>query len=65
MAGLRDVEGVQTHRSWWVARAAIAGVVEDGRKLRLRLTGGLEAPVSRTRIGALREDGWLAAAPAS
>jgi hypothetical protein len=65
MAGLKDVEGVQTHRSWWVARAAIAGVVEDGRKLRLRLTGGLEAPVSRARIGALREDGWLAAAPAT
>lgn len=65
MAGLKDVEGVQTHRSWWVARAAIAGVVEDGRKVRLRLTGGLEAPVSRARIGALREEGWLAAAPAS
>ncbi|MDQ0464707.1 hypothetical protein QO010_002491 [Caulobacter ginsengisoli] len=63
MAGLKDVEGVQTHRSWWVARAAIAGVVEDGRRLRLRLTGGLEAPVSRARVGALREDGWLAAAP--
>ena len=65
MAGLKDVEGVQTHRSWWVARAAIAGVVEDGRKVRLHLTGGLEAPVSRARIGALREEGWLAAAPAS
>ena len=60
MAGLKDVEGAQTHRSWWVARAAIAGVIEDGRKLRLRLAGGLEAPVSRARIGALREEGWLA-----
>ena len=57
MAGLKDVEGVQTHRSWWVARAAIVGVVEDGRKL--RLTGGLEAPGSLARIGALREEGWL------
>jgi DNA-binding LytR/AlgR family response regulator len=65
MAGLKDVEGVQTHRSWWVARAAIAGVVEDGRKLRLRLTGGLEAPVSRARVGVLREEGWLAGASAS
>ncbi len=62
MAGLKDVEGVQTHRSWWVARASIAGVVEDGRKLRLRLTDGLEAPVSRARVGLLREQGWLAAA---
>lgn len=60
IAGLKDVEGVQTHRSWWVARASITGVVEDGRKLRLRLTDGLEAPVSRARVGALRERGWLA-----
>jgi len=62
MAGLKDVEGVQTHRSWWVARASIAGVVEDGRKLRLRLGDGLEVPVSRARVGVLREDGWLAVA---
>lgn len=59
MAGLKDVEGVQTHRSWWVARASIVGVIQDGRKLRLRLTDGLEAPVSRARVGALREKGWL------
>ena len=59
MAGLKDIEGVQTHRSWWVARGAITGVVEDGRRLRLRLSGGLEAPVSRARVGMLREQGWL------
>lgn len=59
MAGLKDVEGVQTHRSWWVARGAITGVIEDGRNLRLRLTGTLEAPVSRSRVGRLREEGWL------
>ena len=61
MAGLKGLEGVQTHRSWWVARSAIVGVVEDGRRLRLRLKGGLEAPVSRARVGRLREEGWLAA----
>ncbi len=60
MAGLKDLEGAQTHRSWWVARSAIVGVVEDGRNLRLRLSGGLEAPVSRARVGQLRADGWLA-----
>jgi hypothetical protein len=57
--GLKDLEGVQTHRSWWVARSAITGVVEDGRNLRLSLKGGLEAPVSRARVGRLREEGWL------
>lgn len=59
MAGLRDVDGTQTHRSWWVARAGVVGVVEDGRNTRLRLIGGLEAPVSRARLGALRQEGWL------
>lgn len=59
MAGLKDVEGIQTHRSWWVARAAVEGVIEDGRNLRLKLKGGLQAPVSRARVGALRDAGWL------
>ncbi|WAC59451.1 LytTR family DNA-binding domain-containing protein [Brevundimonas sp. SL130] len=59
MAGLAGVEGRQTHRSWWVARAAVVGVVEDGRNLSLRLKGGLTAPVSRARVGPLRAAGWL------
>ena len=40
MAGLQDIEGVQTHRSWWVARSAIVGVVEDGRRLRVFRSSG-------------------------
>jgi len=59
MAGLQGVEGARTHRSWWVARSAVEGVLEDGRNLRLRLTGGLEAPVSRASVGELRAQGWL------
>lgn len=59
ISGLKDVEGLQTHRSWWVARHAVEGVIEDGRNLRLRLVGGQEAPVSRSRVGTLREAGWL------
>lgn len=59
VAGLKDVEGLQTHRSWWVAKAAVTGVVEDGRRLRLRLTNGLEAPISRARVAKLRAAGWL------
>lgn len=59
VSGLKGVEGLQTHRSWWVARAAIVGVVEDGRNLRLALSGGLTAPVSRGRVANLRAAGWL------
>jgi hypothetical protein len=56
---LGEVEGLQTHRSWWVARRAVAGVVEDGRNLRLRLVNGLEAPVSRPSVAKLRAAGWI------
>ncbi|MFN7128803.1 MAG: LytTR family DNA-binding domain-containing protein [Brevundimonas sp.] len=59
MAGLAGVEGRQTHRSWWVARAAVVGLAEDGRNLSLRLKGGLTAPVSRARVAPLRAEGWF------
>ncbi|GLR47459.1 LytTR family transcriptional regulator DNA-binding domain-containing protein [Sphingomonas astaxanthinifaciens] len=56
---LSGVEGERVHRSWWIARAAVEGVRRDGRRLFLRLGGGLEAPVSRDRVPALRQRGWL------
>lgn len=59
-AGLAGVEGLQTHRSWWVARRAIVGIERDGRNLRLRLTDGEAAPVSRASVARLRAAGWLA-----
>lgn len=59
-AGLAGVEGLQTHRSWWVARRAIVGVERDGRNLRLRLVDGQTAPVSRASVAKLRAAGWLA-----
>lgn len=59
IAGLEGIEGLQTHRSWWVAKAAVTGLVEDGRKLRLTLPNGLEAPISRARVAELRAAGWL------
>ena len=42
------VEGVSTHRSHWVACAAITGHVCDGGKLYVKLTNGELVPVSRT-----------------
>lgn len=60
-AGLGGVEGLRTHRSWWVARRAIVGVERDGRNLRLRLVDGETAPVSRASVAKLRAAGWLAA----
>jgi hypothetical protein len=54
-------EGMRVHRSWWVARAAVTGVVADGRNLRLTLKGDLTAPISRASVARLREAGWLPA----
>lgn len=59
IASLQGVEGIQTHRSWWVAKTAVTGLVEDGRNLRLTLSNGLEAPISRARVAELRAAGWL------
>jgi len=54
-----DLDGMQVHRSWWVARRAVQSVVLHGRNLGLRLTGGLEAPVARSQVARLRAAGWL------
>jgi len=59
IATLGDQEGLRVHRSWWVARAAVVGVEVDGRNLRLRLSNGLQAPVSRASVARLRHVGWL------
>ncbi|MGV3457043.1 LytTR family DNA-binding domain-containing protein [Sphingomonas sp.] len=59
IAELAGVPGMQVHRSWWVAQAAVAAVERDGRNVRLELTNGLRAPVSRERVAALREAGWI------
>ncbi len=49
-----SADGVQVHRSWWVARSAIGAVERHGRGYRLRVNGSLTVPVARNRIAALR-----------
>jgi hypothetical protein len=63
IAGMAE-EGMRVHRSWWVARAAVTGVIADGRNLRLTLKGDLSAPVSRASVAKLRQAGWLSPEPA-
>lgn len=59
IAELDGTQGAQVHRSWWVARDAVAGARRDGRKWRLILNSDLEAPVARERTADLRERGWF------
>jgi LytTr DNA-binding domain-containing protein len=51
--------GRQVHRSYWVARHAVAKAERDGHRTFLVLTSGARIPVSRTYLPALRQAGWL------
>lgn len=59
MAALGGCEGLQVHRSWWVARKAVARAVADGRNLKLELVNGVTAPVARASVAAVRAAGWI------
>ena len=56
---LHGIEGMQVHRSWWVARDAIADAKRGDGRATLTLKDGAEVPVSRTYAGLLRERGWI------
>jgi LytTr DNA-binding domain len=59
IAELSLVEGLQVHRSWWVAREGLASVRRDGRSVTLVLSNGREVPVAREKLAMLRRAGWL------
>lgn len=58
---VEDVNGLQVHRSHWVARDAVVGVDRrrgSGRII-LRLVNGSKVPVSRSFAPVLKAQGWL------
>lgn len=57
---LKGYNGLQVHRSWWVAEKGLADIVRRDRKIFLVLKNGTEVPVSRTYMSGVRERGWLA-----
>jgi len=59
VAELEGIEGAQVHRSWWVARDAIADAVRGDGRATLTLKDGSEVPVSRTYARILREKRWI------
>jgi LytTr DNA-binding domain len=59
MTALEHTDGLQVHRSWWVARRAVVRAVTEGRNLRLQLVNGVTAPVARSSVAMVREAGWL------
>ena len=59
LSELAGLDGARTHRSWWVARAAVRDVVKGDGRATLTLDGGLKVPVSRAHASALRAAGWF------
>jgi DNA-binding LytR/AlgR family response regulator len=59
IAELEGLEGAQTHRSWWVAKAAITAVERGDGRATLTLKDGAEVPVSRGFARQLRAAGWF------
>ena len=56
---LEGLDGMQVHRSHWVAASAVDRAVRRDGRLFLKLTNGDEVPVSRSFAPALKERGWI------
>jgi DNA-binding LytR/AlgR family response regulator len=56
---LAGVEGMQVHRSWWVARDAITEARRGDGRATLTLKDGSQVPASRTYARLLRERNWI------
>ena len=57
---VEGVDGLQVHRSHWVARNAVAKVERwRGGRVVLRLVNGSKVPVSRSFSPVLRSKGWI------
>jgi hypothetical protein len=60
IAEAEGVAGLQVHRSHWVALDQVRAARRQGDGAVLTLSDGREVPVSRARLGAVREAGLLA-----
>ncbi len=56
---LGNADGLRVHRSWWIARDAVASIRREGRTATIILTSGHEAGVARDMMPELRTSGWL------
>lgn len=56
---LEGLDGMQVHRSHWVAASAVDRALRRNGRLFLKLTNGDEVPVSRSFAPALKERGWI------
>ena len=57
LTALDNYDGLQTHRSWWVARNAVVKVQKEQRKLQLVLSNDVIVPVSKTYVERVKQAG--------
>ena len=61
IAEMDGLHGEQVHRSWWIARNAVARTEPSGRSWAITLKNGVVAPVARDSVERLQAEGWLRA----
>jgi hypothetical protein len=59
IAEMVGVDGYQVHRSWWIARDAVASAEPSGRSWAITLKNGAIAPVARDSVERLQSEGIL------
>ncbi len=59
IAEVEGIEGAQCHRSWWVARSAVANATRRDGRATLTIGNTTEVPISRKYLPELRAGGWL------
>lgn len=59
LRALAEREGVQPHRSWWIARDQIAAIRRTGRDYMLVTHDGAEIPIARSRVSSMRGVGLI------
>lgn len=60
LAELAGIDGLQVHRSVWVAERAIISARREGRNWRLEIVDGVRFPVGPSFLATVRARGWLA-----
>jgi hypothetical protein len=58
MRDLNGWNGLQVHRSWWVARSAVQRVEANERRLRILVRGELRVPVGSSFLAMVRQAGF-------
>ena len=56
---LTNADGLQVHRSWWVARDAVAEISKEGRRRTITAIDGTAIPVGRSFEKLLRTQEWI------